>query len=109
MLRASFSQRLSICTLNVCTPMFWVPNTLIEGHIPWLRDPKPKGTKPKGTKENSLIFNAAARRASLNPKPIRCHHESKHGGKYVYSFNSTKLLFFSWLNQVTSNHPGKIP
>ena len=27
-----------------------VPNTLIEGHIPWFRDPKPKGTNPKGTK-----------------------------------------------------------
>ena len=43
-------------TRNVCTPKFWVPNTLIEGHIPWFRDPKPKGTNPKGTKENSLII-----------------------------------------------------
>ena len=32
----------------------WVPNTLIEGHIPWFRDPKPKGTNPKGPKENPL-------------------------------------------------------
>ena len=39
---------------NVCTPKFWVPNTLIEGHIPWFEDPKPKGTNPKGTKDNSL-------------------------------------------------------
>ena len=29
-------------------------NTLIEGHIPWFRDPKPKGTNPKAPKENSL-------------------------------------------------------
>ena len=28
--------------------------TLIEGHIPWFRDPKPKGTNSKGPKENSL-------------------------------------------------------
>ena len=33
---------------------FGVPNTLIEGHIPWFRDPKPKGTNAKGPKDNSL-------------------------------------------------------
>ena len=41
-------------TINVCTPKFWVPNTLIAGHIPWLRDPKPKGPK-----ENSLMLGGS--------------------------------------------------
>ena len=33
---------------------FGVQIPLFQGHNPWFRDPKPKGTNPKGTKENSL-------------------------------------------------------
>ena len=40
--------------LRSCDPKFWVPNTFMEGHVGWFRDPKPKGTNPKGTKGNSL-------------------------------------------------------
>ena len=44
-------QRLEVGTFKVCNPRFWVPNTQIKNHIPWLKDPSPKeGTKPKGTK-----------------------------------------------------------
>ena len=43
------AQRLLVCTLNVCNPRFLVPNTLVQGHIPWFRGPNPKGTK-----DNSL-------------------------------------------------------
>ena len=53
--RARNLQRLEVCTFKVCNPRFWVPNTQIKNHIPWLKDPNPKkGTKPKSTKDNSL-------------------------------------------------------
>ena len=49
------------------SPKSWVPNTLIEGHIPWFRDPKPKGTNPKGPKENSLNVESGVSWRILEP------------------------------------------
>ena len=46
-------QRLKVCTLNVCMPRFWAPNTLIKGHIPRFRGPKPKGTKDNSPRTRS--------------------------------------------------------
>ena len=69
-----------VCTLNVCTPKLWVPNTLIEGHIPWFRDPKPKGTNPKGPKENSLIHRDTGKENG-NPRSLQRGIE---GFKRVY-------------------------
>ena len=43
----SFSQRLQVCTLNVCNPRFGVPNTLFRGHSPWYRDPNPRVQTPR--------------------------------------------------------------
>ena len=50
------SERLLVCTLSLCNPRLSDQNALIKEHVPWFRDPNPKGTNPKGTKENSLKF-----------------------------------------------------
>ena len=50
--------------INVCNPRFWVPNTIIEGHVlhglgtPW-------GTNPNGAKENSLNSESRGSMSSL--------------------------------------------
>ena len=59
----------------------------MEGHIPWFRDPKPKGTNPKGPKENSLIIVTSIhipwRGAGLGSK-------SRPRDPMSYSLNSLK-------------------
>ena len=41
-----YTLRLQACTFNVCNPRFWVPNTFIMGHIPWLLGTQTHGCKP---------------------------------------------------------------